>query len=156
MNFKVRTLVAAMSLGAATLVGIAGHEQYRGVAYMPTPNDVPTLGFGSTAGVKMGDKIDPVRALVRLQQELDDVYVAGVKSCIKVPMYDYEFGASVSLAYNIGVKAFCGSTVARRFNAEDYAGACAGFSAWNKQAGRVLPGLVKRRAEERAICEGRI
>jgi lysozyme len=131
------------------------HEGYKGEAYVPVAGDVPTIGFGSTGGVKMGDKTDPIRALQRLLDEVDSVYAQGVRNCITVPMYQHEFSASVSLTYNIGVKAFCGSTVAKRFNAGDYAGACAAFDMWNKQGGRVLPGLVKRRAEERAVCEGR-
>jgi lysozyme len=144
-----------MVLAASTLVGIAVHEGYREEAYIPVPGDVPTIGFGSTAGVRMGDKTTPTRSLVRLLEEVDSVYAQGVRRCITAPMFQHEFAASVSLAYNIGVNAFCGSTVAKRFNAEDYAGACAAFDMWNKQGGRVLPGLVKRRAEERAICEGR-
>jgi lysozyme len=149
-----RKAVASMVLAASTMVGIAMHETFRSNAYMPTPHDVPTYGFGTTKGVKLGDKITPERAMQRLESELDTVYVAGVKNCIKVPMHDYEFGASVSLTYNIGVKAFCESTIAKKFNAGDYVGACAGFSAWNEQAGKVLRGLTKRRAEERKICEG--
>jgi lysozyme len=144
-----------MVLAASTLVGIAVHEGYREEAYIPVPGDVPTIGFGSTKNVHMGDKTTPERSLVRLLEEVDSVYAQGVRRCITAPMYQYEFAASVSLAYNIGVNAFCGSTVAKRFNAEDYAGACAAFDMWNKQGGRVLSGLVKRRAEERAICEGR-
>lgn len=61
--------------------------------------------------------------------------------------------AFVSLAYNIGTGAFCKSTVARRFMAGDYAGACAAMEMWNKAGGKVLPGLVRRRADERALCE---
>jgi lysozyme len=144
-----------MVLAASTLVGIAVHEGYREEAYIPVPGDVPTIGFGSTKNVHMGDKTTPERSLVRLLEEVDSVYAQGVRRCITAPMYQYEFAASVSLAYNIGVNAFCGSTVAKRFNAEDYAGACAAFDMWNKQGGRVLSGLVKRRTEERAICEGR-
>jgi lysozyme len=144
-----------MVLAASTLVGIAVHEDYKEEAYIPVPGDVPTIGFGSTKDVHMGDKTTPTRSLVRLLDEVDSVYAQGVRQCITSPMYQHEFAASVSLAYNIGVKAFCGSTVAKRFNAQDYAGACAAFDMWNKQGGRVLPGLVKRRAEERAICEGR-
>lgn len=61
--------------------------------------------------------------------------------------------AFVSLAYNIGTGAFCRSTVARRFNAGDYAGACAAVEMWNMAGGKVFKGLVRRRADERALCE---
>lgn len=152
---QVRSILAVMTLAASTLVGIALHENYKEDAYLPTPNDVPTIGFGATTGVKMGDKTDPVRALKRLQQELDETYVAGVKKCVKVPLYDYEFGAYIEFAYNIGVNAFCTSTLVKILNEGDYAGACAQISRWDKQNGKVLKGLTRRREEERAICEGR-
>jgi lysozyme len=137
------------------MVGIATHEGYRSEAYLPTPDDVPTIDFGRTKGVKMGDKSNPVRGLQLLMDELDTVYVAGVKRCVKVPLYDYEFGAYVSFTYNVGVAAFCSSTLAQKLNAGDYAGACAELSRWNRQKGKVLRGLTARREEERAICEGR-
>jgi lysozyme len=70
-------------------------------------------------------------------------------------MYDYEFSAYVSLTYNIGEAAFCKSTIAKRLKAGDYAGACYGILAWNKQAGKVLNGLVKRRQQEYETCIGK-
>lgn len=82
-------------------------------------------------------------------------HARGVQACIDVPLTDGELAADVSLAFNIGVEAFCNSTLARKQNAGDHAGACAEFDRWNKAGGRVLPGLVRRRAAERALCEGR-
>lgn len=64
--------------------------------------------------------------------------------------------AAVSFAFNVGVSKYCGSTMARKFNAGDWAGGCAELSRWTYAGGRELPGLVKRRATERAICEGRM
>ena len=150
-----RSAIAGLVLAASTLVGIATHEGYKGEAYIPVPGDVPTIGFGHTKDVEMGDKTTPVRSLQVLLDEVDSIYAQGVRRCVTAPMYQHEFAASVSLAYNIGVSAFCKSTIVKKFNAQDYSGACAGFSDWNKQGGRVLPGLAKRRDEERAICEGR-
>jgi lysozyme len=144
-----------MVLAMATVAGIQGFEQFRGTAYMPTPNDVPTIGFGTTEGVKMGDTITLERAQERLVTELDTVYVAAVKKHVKVPLYDYEFGALVSFVYNVGVGNFLKSTLLKKLNAGDYAGAAAEISKWDKQKGKVLKGLTKRRAEERAIFEGK-
>lgn len=152
---KTRMVVATMTLGASTLVGIAGYEKFVAPAYMPTPNDKPTYGYGTTKGVKMGDRITPEEALKRLANDLDTEFVAAVKRCVTVPLYDYEFGAFVSLAYNIGTGAFCGSTLVKKLNAGDHAGACAEISRWNKQKGKVLNGLTKRREEERRVCEGK-
>lgn len=61
--------------------------------------------------------------------------------------------AFVSLAYNIGTGAFCRSTAARRYRAGDYAGACVAVEMWTKAGGKTLPGLVRRRADERRLCE---
>ena len=144
-----------MVLAAATLVGIATQEGYRQEAYIPVPGDVPTLGFGATEGVRMGDTTTPVRSLQRLLEEVDTIYAQGVRACVTAPVYQYEFAAFVSLAYNIGVKAFCGSTVVKRVNAQEYQGACDAILMWNKAGGKVLRGLERRRKEEKEICEGK-
>lgn len=60
--------------------------------------------------------------------------------------------AFVSLAYNIGSGAFCGSTLARKASAGDLRGACEELPKWNKAGGRVVRGLTNRRIEERRIC----
>lgn len=148
-----RIQVAALSLSAATLVGIALHEGYRGEAYTPVPGDVPTIGFGTTDGVQMGDRTTPTRALVQLLSDADK-FTQAVRRCAPVPMYQYEFDAYVSLTYNIGPGAFCNSTIARRLKAGDYEGACNGILAWDKFQGKPLAGLTKRRQEERAKCLG--
>lgn len=161
-----RKPVATLILSAATVLSIAGWEQYRGNAYMPTPNDVPTIGWGTTQGVKMGDKTEPTRALRTFIHELDTVYVAAVKRYVKVPLSDNEFGALVSFTQNNGAEALRTSTLLKKLNAGDYAGACAEISRWNKQwTGKrdangkkvmvVLDGLTARREEERAVCEGK-
>lgn len=153
-----RTVVAALSLSAATLVGIAVHEGYRGEAYYATPHEreagISTIGFGTTEGVKPGDRTTPERALIRLLQDANR-FEQAVRRCANVPMYQHEFDAYVSLAYNIGEGAFCRSTLVRKLKAGDYEGACAEILRWTKQAGRELPGLVKRRQAEYAQCMGR-
>ena len=73
--------------------------------------------------------------------------------CIKRPMTDGQKAAFLSFAFNVGNKAFCDSTLARKANAGDMAGACAELSRWTRAGGRELPGLVKRRAAERELCE---
>jgi lysozyme len=148
-----RLSIAALRITAAALVGIAVHEAYRGTAYLPTPNDVPTIGFGTTEGVKMGDKITVERALIRLLADANK-FESAVKRCAPVPMFSHEFDAYVSLTYNIGEGAFCRSTLARKLNAGDYAGACREILRWDKQKGKVLAGLTKRRQEEYKMCMG--
>ena len=150
---KIRRLVYAIAVSASCLVGIAGWESYRGTAYLPTKDDVPTLGFGVTEGVKMGDKTTPERALAQLLVSVEE-HADGIRQCIKVPLHQHEFDSMVSLSYNIGVGAFCKSTLVRKLNAGDYTGACEQIKRWDKQAGKVLPGLVKRRQAEYRMCMG--
>lgn len=63
-----------------------------------------------------------------------------------------QLAAAVSLSYNIGIGAYRRSTVARRFSAGNWRGACDAILMWNKAGGRVVRGLVRRRVHEREIC----
>lgn len=149
---KARIAAGAIAVSAASLVAIATYEGYRGNAYQDSVG-VPTIGFGETAGVKMGDKTTPERALVQLLASTEK-HADAIRACITVPLYQHEFDAYVSLAYNIGTGAFCRSTLVRKLNAKDYAGACEEIRRWNKAGGKVLPGLVKRRDVEYRTCMG--
>lgn len=153
MDAKQRIAVAALVLSSAGLIGIAISEGYRGEAYIPVKGDVPTIGFGTTAGVKMGDSTDPVRALIQLNADAD-AYQKRLRQCIKVPLYQHEWDAYVSWAYNVGTGAACGSTLVKKLNAGDYPGACNELMRWTRSGGREIPGLVKRRQQERAKCLG--
>ena len=149
----MRIQVAALSLSAATLVGIALHEGYRENAYIPVPGDVPTIGFGTTEDVELGDKTTPERSLVRLLKDANKFETA-IQSCVKVPLHQYEYDAYVSLTYNIGAKAFCSSTLVKKLNSQDYSGACQEVLKWDKFRGKPLPGLTKRRQQEYQKCIG--
>ena len=148
-----RIVVASLALSGAGLIGIAVHEDWRDTAYLPTPNDVPTVGFGSTKDVKLGDKITVTRGLIRLKEDASEAERA-VRRCAPVPMHQHEFDAWVSFTFNVGSGAFCSSTAAKLLNQGKYAEACAQMDRWVYQGPNVLPGLVKRRAEERKLCEG--
>jgi lysozyme len=147
-----RNAIAALSLSAAALVGIATHEGYVGQAYRDIVG-VWTIGFGTTEQVKAGDKIDPVRALQRKMADVQK-FEGALKQCVKVPLHQHEYDAFLSLAYNIGPGAFCGSTLVRKLNAEDYAGACAEILRWDKAGGKTVAGLTKRRQAEYRQCAG--
>lgn len=149
-----RVGITSLSVSAVALVAVAVFEGYRGSAYQPIPNDKITIGFGATDGVKPGQTTDPVRALIRLQKDADE-HAKGVKNCVRVPLYQHEFDAYVSFTFNVGVGAFCKSTLVMKLNAGDYAGACAELDRWVYAQGQKLNGLVIRRANERAMCEGK-
>lgn len=150
-----RIVVGGLSLTAAGLISIATWEGFKGEAYIPVPGDVPTIGFGSTEGVQMGDTISVPDALNRLEK---DVRVAedAVRSCVTVPLTQGEMDAYTSLAFNIGGEAFCASTLVKKLNAGDYPGACLELKRWVYVDGKVVHGLVKRRNMEFQMCMNKI
>ena len=148
-----RLIPTSLVLTASVLVSIAVDEGFVGNAYTPVKGDAPTIGFGTTEGVKVGDKITPERALVRLLNDADK-FTQAVKKCAPVPMYQYEFDAYVSLTYNIGSGAFCNSTLVKKLNTYDYEGACKEILRWDKFKGQPLKGLTLRRQREYNLCMG--
>ena len=74
-----------------------------------------------------------------------------VNDLVKVPLTQNQFDALVSLTYNIGTGAFEKSTLLKKLNTGDYQGAADQFTVWNKGGGKVLQGLVNRRAKEKEV-----
>jgi lysozyme len=148
----MRTRIAALALSAFALVGIATHEGYVGQAYQDIVG-VWTIGFGTTEGVKSGQRIDPVRALQRKMEDIQK-FEGAIKRCVTVPLHQHEYDAYVSLAYNIGPSAFCNSTLVKLLNQQRYAEACAQILRWNRAGGQVVRGLTIRREAEYKQCLG--
>ena len=155
-----RIYISALALSGLALLGIANYEGFSSTAYKPLAEDVPTIGYGSTtkpdgSPVRMTDKpISRAEAMQWLRSDVKNKFEAGVKRCVKVPLYQHEYDAYVSLTYNIGVGAFCGSTLVRKLNQRDYAGACAQILRWDRFKGRQLRGLTNRRKAEYKMCMG--
>lgn len=131
---------------------VSGFEGLRTVAYRD-PVGIPTVCFGETKNVKMGDHYTVQQCKDMLADQLPK-YEAEVRSCLKspdsIPINSYI--AFVSFDYNVGSGNFCGSNLLRLANKGDIVGACNELPKWNKAMGIKLPGLVKRRMEERALC----
>lgn len=118
-----------------------------------TGGDPWTIGYGHTAGVKRGDTCTKEQAAAWLARDVRYSEVA-VDDLVDVPLTQGQHDALVSFAYNLGQMALEGSTLLRKLNASDYAGAAAEFGKWvHGGNGQVLPGLVTRRAKERALFE---
>lgn len=100
--------------------------------------------------LKMGQTFTPEQC--DEQQYADLLSHADALQCIKTAMTDGEKAAYLSFAYNVGDKAFCGSSLVRLKNAGNALGACNELPKWVHAGGQVLPGLVKRRAAERDFC----
>lgn len=152
MTNKKRVAAASLVVSTVALLTIANHEGFRSEAYRD-PVGIPTIGYGETKGVKMGDKVTQREALEMLRRSAND-HGKGMASCIKVPLSQGEYDAYLDFTYNVGVGAFCRSTLNKKLNAGDYEGACRELLKWNKAGGKVLPGLTKRREEEYKLCMG--
>ncbi len=135
---------------------IQDFETLRLVAFKPTPDDVWTIGWGHTEGVKEGDIWTKPYADQVFEQDIADraqwAYDA-IDEDVRDDLTDNQFGAIVSFVYNLGIEAFKESTLLKKVNAQDYAGASAEFLKWIYQHGKVLNGLVRRRATERALFD---
>lgn len=148
-----RKTIAAIALSATAFVALLQTEGYSDTAIIPAPGDVPTVGFGTTEGVKPGDRITPPKAVARALTDVQK-YEGAIKRCVTVPLHQYEYDAYVSLAYNIGPTAFCNSTLVKRLNGQAYAAACQQILVWDKFKGKPLRGLTIRRQAEYRQCKG--
>lgn len=146
-------VVAATSLFAS----IPQHEGLEYKAYRDIAG-IWTICAGDTANVRPGMIETPEGCQRRLEAQLV-AHAKPVMQCtprLTEPGRDWQRAAAVSLAYNIGVGAWCKSTADRRFDAADWRGGCDAFLRWNKARVRgelrEVRGLTKRRQEERAVC----
>ena len=143
-------VVAGVSLLATTV--ITGFEGKENKAYRDIVG-VPTICQGLTEGVKIGDYKTDAECDALFLKTLA-VFEDGVLRC--TPMMGDQppkrLVAMVSHAYNVGVFAYCKSTMARKLNAGDIKGACNELPKWTRAGGKIVFGLVRRRAAERAMC----
>lgn len=112
---------------------------------------VLTYCDGATENAMWGRTYTPTECNAQLDRDLAR-HADGVMACVHVPLTDGQRVAFVDVAYNIGVGAFCDSSMARKANAGDMPGACDSLLLWNKAGGKVWAGLVRRRAAERTLC----
>ena len=145
--------VAAWVIVCATVV--AGFEGLRTSTYFDV-GGVPTVCFGETKNINPGDKYTPAQCREMLGNRLVTDFGPGVDRCVRHALPDTRKAAYTSFAYNVGVGAFCRSSVAKRENAGDVVGACDALLLYNKitVAGVLVysPGLARRRQQERQLC----
>lgn len=155
---SIRTKIAALVISAAGITGISQYEGFSEKAYVPVPGDVVTIGHGTTrhpdgTPIRMGEKITRATAEEYLKIDIHR-FQSKMQECVKVDLSQNEFDAYISLEYNIGPSAFCGSSLVKKLNTYDYAGACKEILKWDKFQGNPLPGLTKRRQKEYTLCIG--
>lgn len=114
------------------------------------PAGIPTIGYGHTHNVKLGDTCTQQQADEWLE---DDFFYAtsDVKAVVKVPLTDNQLDALASFVFNLGVRKLIQSTLLKKLNAKDYTGAANEFDKWVFAAGKKLNGLIARRAAEKAL-----
>ncbi len=117
------------------------------------PVGILTYCTGATENAVWGKTYTPDECKAQLDADLAR-HAEGVMACIHVPMTDGQRIAYVDAAYNIGVTAFCNSSMARLTNAGKPQGGCDALLMWDKAGGHVLAGLTKRRRIEREYCLG--
>lgn len=137
--------------------GIALIKQFEGCKLLAYQDSVGvwTIGYGWTQPVDG----KPIRAGMSINQETAErllktglvSYENDVSRLVKVRLAQWQFDALVSFTYNLGARSLSTSTLLRKLNAGDYAGAADEFLRWNKAGGKVLNGLTRRREAERAL-----
>lgn len=129
---------------------IKGFESFSAKRYI-CPAGLPTIGYGHV--ILRGENfttLSEADAEALLMRDLDG-FERGVSLCVKTPITQNQFDALVSFAFNCGVAALKSSTLLKKLNAGDFLGAADEFLKWCKGGGKTLPGLVRRRKEERAL-----
>lgn len=144
-----------MSVNQATINLIKEFEGCKLQAYQCSAG-IWTIGYGITAAADVG--IKPAKGITITQDRAEDLlrltidkFAATVDALITTKVNANEFGACVSLAYNIGTNAFAKSTVLRELNIGNKDKAAAAFQLWNKVGGMVSKGLVRRREAEKQL-----
>jgi lysozyme len=151
-----KKLAGVAGLGAAAILFalVPKHEGEVLTTYTD-PVGIATVCYGDTDPVmaRPGASYTREECLRSLERQLV-AHAEPVLACTpELAGHDDVLAAAVSLAYNIGATAYSASTVAKIFMAGDWRGACAAFSLYVHAGGKVLPGLVTRRADERRLCE---
>jgi len=141
---------AALMAAAVALIG--AWEGLKLVAYKD-PIGIPTICFGETRGVKMGDKYTVEQCKAMLGDALVE-FEAGMLKCLKNPaaIPDKVYASMLSLTYNIGPGGWCKSSIPRLLNEQKYRAACDRLLLFVKAGGKTLKGLVNRRKAERKLC----
>ena len=157
-NLQSNNIIASNIAALPTTVNLVKEfEGFSAQAYLDT-NGLPVIGYGQTKingkTVRMGQYITQAQADTALQKELNRLQKV-VLSHVKVDLNPHQLSALTSLVYNAGMRVLTNSTLIRKLNAGDYAGAAQEFPRWNKaNKGAILvvfPGLTRRRIAEQQL-----
>lgn len=146
---RVAAVLAAAAIAVPTIAAFEGTVK---VGYFD-PVGIPTSCVGHTGpDAIVGRRYTDDECAAQLASDAVK-HGLDIAPCLPDALPTETRAAFTSFAFNVGTGAFCKSTLSRKARAGDLAGACAELSRWTKAKGRELPGLVRRRAAERALCE---
>lgn len=162
---KRRSMVASMVLSAVAFVGLVSHEGFTDRAVIPTKNDRPTLGFGSTfhedgKPVQMGEKVTPVRALLKAQAHISKEEEKFRASLPNVALHQGEYDLYMDWVYQYGSGAWYKSSMRKELLAGDYREACEALLKYKFSGGydcsvpgnKICAGVWSRQVERRDKC----
>ncbi|SNR73893.1 hypothetical protein SAMN05192560_0789 [Methylobacillus rhizosphaerae] len=160
-----RILVAALTLSASAFIGLVVSEGYTDKAIIPTVNDRPTLGFGSTyhedgSAVKSGDTTTPVRALIKAQTHISKEETIFRASLPGVALSQAEYDLYMDWVYQYGTGAWSKSSMRRNLLAGQYRASCDSLLLYKYSGGydcstpgnKRCPGVWTRQLERHAKC----
>lgn len=121
-------------------------------SYLDT-GGVWTIGVGHTGpDVTKGQTCTLEQAMKWLEEDCEEA-MAAINALVKVPLTQHQFDALTSFVFNVGTGAFAKSTLLRKLNLKDYEGASGQFHRWNKDNGKEILGLTKRRLLEQSVFD---
>tara|TARA_R100001082_G_C4337844_1_gene148667 strand:+ start:191 stop:646 length:456 start_codon:yes stop_codon:yes gene_type:complete len=115
--------------------------------------DVPTIGYGHTAGVSDGDTCTQEEAETMLAEDLAE-FENYVKKYVETDLEQNEFDALVAWTYNLGPSNLADSTMLKELNAGNLEEVPRQMKRWNRAGGQVLDGLIRRREAESRLFKG--
>lgn len=152
---RTHKTITAATLAVTIALAVPQVSKFEGVWLIAKPDTlaygIPTVCYGETEGVKVGDHYTPQQCADMLAKKLPR-YLDEINACISVDISPRTRASLLSMSYNIGTHALCGSTTMRKLNAGDAVGACDAMMSWTKAGGKFRQGLANRRTAERKDC----
>lgn len=165
MANKMRVGIAGLAVSLSMFSALVYKESYTDRAVIPTKNDRPTVGFGSTfwedgRPVKMGDKITPVRAVQLATAHVTKEEAAFRATLPGVELHAAEYDIYMDWAYQYGTGAWRASSMRRNLLDRDYRAACDALLLYKKSGGydcsitgnKICAGVWTRQKERHAAC----
>lgn len=153
----LRTIAAGLVLSAAGFIAIVSREGYTETAVIPTRNDRPTVGFGSTfhadgTPVRLGDRTTPARALHTAQAHIAGEEKRFRASLPGVSLTQGEYDLYLDFTYQYGTANWQGSSMRRQLLVGNYRAACDALLQWKRAGGYDCSTLVN--GQPNKVCWG--